>query len=432
MDDDSHVIDKGWDALPDYAKSGDADDAVTLSISTTPGEWLVNTNESVVVPMSMAEVVDAVRHHKLTERSLVWRAGMQEWAPLEKVPQLKLAARLAPVPASSPPAPSAPPPSAAAHGRPASKTPPQRPSQPQQLSRRSTLPFGLPSPNTTARPSQPRLSSPVSAPPHPSEEQEVLAVYARPAATISFDLSPSEPARALSPAAAPAVSTPPAHTLVPTTSDAHRSQRWQPPSSPADLSVVAASQFRAVQRSSKRVLWVSSLASAVAASVLTLWVSGAAPWKQLGAANSAPPAAAAAVAARLQAPAATPVVAPPPSLPSAAPAPVASAAPPAEPPPAVATPAPSAAPKVAAKPAARKPKAVSRTPATPRPAIEPTGGEPNPNEVKLDDEAAQAAQPSGKPVSRGLLDMMQESEQKAAEPKEPEASATSGSSSPGF
>src|SRR5687768_16318814 len=42
MDDDSHVIDKGWDALPDYAKSGDADDAPTVSISTTPGEWLVN------------------------------------------------------------------------------------------------------------------------------------------------------------------------------------------------------------------------------------------------------------------------------------------------------------------------------------------------------------------------------------------------------
>jgi hypothetical protein len=45
MDDDSRVIDKGWDALPEYGQSGDVDEAVTVSISTTPGEWLVNTVE---------------------------------------------------------------------------------------------------------------------------------------------------------------------------------------------------------------------------------------------------------------------------------------------------------------------------------------------------------------------------------------------------
>jgi hypothetical protein len=57
MDDDS-VIDKGWDALPDYGpKSGETDDAVTVSLSTTPGEWLVNTVDAVVVPMSMADVL---------------------------------------------------------------------------------------------------------------------------------------------------------------------------------------------------------------------------------------------------------------------------------------------------------------------------------------------------------------------------------------
>ena len=108
MDDDSRVVDRGWDALPDYTEqSGDADDAVTVSISTTPGEWLVNTVDSVVVPMSMAEVVDALRHRKLTLRSLVWRAGMQEWAPVDRVPQLKLAARMSPGPAAGVPAPPA-------------------------------------------------------------------------------------------------------------------------------------------------------------------------------------------------------------------------------------------------------------------------------------------------------------------------------------
>src|SRR5882757_6930208 len=95
MADDSRLLDKGWDGLPDYAEqSGDTDDAVTVSISTTPGEWLVNTVDAVVVPMSMAEVVEALQTRRLTERSLVWRAGMQEWAPVDKVPQLKLAARM--------------------------------------------------------------------------------------------------------------------------------------------------------------------------------------------------------------------------------------------------------------------------------------------------------------------------------------------------
>src|SRR3954468_4816590 len=119
MDDDSRVIDKGWDALPAY-KAGEADDAVTVSISTTPGEWLVNTVDAVVVPMSMAEVVEALQSHKLTDRSLVWRAGMPEWASVDKVPQLKLAARMplsAPIAArpvtpvtAAAPAPSKPPP----------------------------------------------------------------------------------------------------------------------------------------------------------------------------------------------------------------------------------------------------------------------------------------------------------------------------------
>jgi hypothetical protein len=433
MDDDSHVIDKGWDALPDYAKSGDADDAPTVSISTTPGEWLVNTTESVVVPMSMVEVVEALRHRKLTERSLVWRAGMQEWAPIDKVPQLKLAIRHAPsdLAAAQSAAGSSGPAHDAASSRVGSKSPPVRPSQPAHaqpagLSRRSTLPFGLPNPNATARPSQPRLASPTAAPPPPPpprEEPEVLAVYARPAATISFDLSPSEPARV--PPAAAAPPGPPPQTLAPTTSDALRPARVLSPRSSADLSVVAASQFREVQRSSKRLLWVSSLASAAAASVLTLWVSGAAPWTRLPAAPSKrAPQAEPAAAARLQPPAPAPAPAEPsPPLASVAapPSTAAAAASIAPTPKAIAT---------AAKPAARKARAVSMAPAS-QPKAAPTqpSAEPNPYDVKLDDETGQ---PSAKPAARGLLDMIQESEQKAAEVKPPEASATSSSSSPGF
>ena len=97
----------------------------------------------------------------------------------------------------------------------------------------------------------------------------MLAVYARPAATISFDLSPSEPAR-VPPPPPPAI--PPPQTLAPTTSDTKRQppRSVTPPPFSADLSVVAASQFRAVQKSSKRLVWVSSVVSAAAASLLTL------------------------------------------------------------------------------------------------------------------------------------------------------------------
>ena len=42
MDDDSRALDKGWDGLPGYSGApGDADEAVMVSVSTAPGEWLV-------------------------------------------------------------------------------------------------------------------------------------------------------------------------------------------------------------------------------------------------------------------------------------------------------------------------------------------------------------------------------------------------------
>jgi GYF domain 2 len=375
MDDDSRVIDKGWDGLPDYAdKSGDTDEAVTVSISTTPGEWLVNTSDAVVVPMSMAELVDGLRHGKLSVRSLVWRAGMQEWAPVDNVPQLKLAARLpitpiksvAPAESTVPPrpTPSKPPPKPVRASTPAATSAPAH----ALPSRKATLPFGLPTPVASqSRPANSRPSSPrvQSAPQPRSEDPEVLAVYARPAATISFDLLPEKPLR--TPAAAPG-------TLAPLTSDSAR-RRAVPPRN-ADLSVVAASQFREVQRSSKRLVWISSLGSAAAASLLTFWLAhGHAPTSG-GPTPHAEPLAALARA---------PTAAAEPSLPSAAP--VVAAAPSADAP-ATAT----ATTEVAvAKPKpVRRPKAVS----APKPARSDVDGqatlrdpsaEPNPYDVKLDD-----------------------------------------------
>jgi len=419
MDDDSRVIDKGWDALPEYAsKSGDADDAVTVSISTTPGEWLVNTVDSVVVPMSMHELVEALQSHKLTDRSLVWRAGMPEWASVERVPQLRLAARMpmhvAPVPPRPTPAagaaPSKPPPNPVRATPAPHPVPPTAPTAHALPSRRSTLPFGSTAPlgpgsrPAHSRPSQPRVAAPSTA---SKEEPEVLAVYERPAATISFDLSPVPPVRAVP-------SVPPApQTLAPTTTDSP--QRALRPTN-ADLSVVAASDFRQVQRSSKRLVVVSSLASAAAASLLTFALSrggasrptsAAAQGEGLPAAPAmiAPPAPASAASAPSAAPAADATLAPTPSSEATAGVPAVK-------------------PKSKPRPV-RRAKAVTAV-AVPRPARTETddatrdpSSEPNPYSVKLDEDAP-AAKPTPAVHGSGL------------EPDTAPDASTSSSASPGF
>ncbi len=388
MADDTNGIDKGWDTLSQYAeKSADADDAVTVSLSTTPGEWLVNTAESVVLPMSMAEVVGALRAGKLSERSLVWRSGMQEWAPLDKVPQLKLAARL---PLSKPPP------------KPARATPMPAPTPmaPQVgLSRKSTLPFGIPAQKPASHPSNPaqRKLTPLPRPatvPTPGEEPKVLAVYERPAPTISFELDRADSTRAPIPA--------PPETLAPTTSDTQpriRAAGFEPPSGPG---TVAVGQFEALQRSAKRWVVASSLVSAAAASLLTFWLSH----------RAAPAPSAALAPATVQAPIAAAAPAPAPSPP--APAPIAETAPATS----AAAPAPSA--EVAEKPAkkARAPRAVWRPRAPVAPAANPDApsAEPNPYDVKLEEDAPST---SKKPTPDSA-------------PKEVEASTSSGSPSPGL
>jgi uncharacterized protein DUF4339 len=356
MDDDSRALDKGWDGLPSYGSARDADEDVTVSVSTAPGEWLVNTVDSVVVPMSMVEVVEALRAHKLTDRSLVWRTGMQEWQQVDRVPQLKLAARMSPTPSAPPPPVSS--------GRP----PPPKSTQ-QLLNRRATLP-GLPAASSQSQ-SRPRHQKPpvpraAVLPPPTSEDTGVIAVYDRPAATISFELAP-EPAPQTSP---PRPSAP--HTLAPTTTD--HAPRRPSPARNADLSVVAASQFREIQRSSKRLIWVSSLGSAAVASLITLWLSSSSsPAHSAAQASSSAPLLMTAAA---------------PSAPSVARAkvePVPAAAEPSAAPPADVTP-----PKPKARRKARaiaRPARVVASGAAPSP---DPGTEPNPYDVKLEEDPAPA------------------------------------------
>jgi hypothetical protein len=231
---DSRQVDSDWDTLADYrAAAEDGEDAVTVSVSNTPGEWLVNTDNSMVVPMSMVEVVEALRAGRLTERSLVWRSGMQEWAPAGSVPQLRLAARL-PV---------------AAH------VPPKLP-----LKRTSTLPFGVPERKPAALPQPIRVPAPDIAPrarealEQPARgvvEQRALAVYDRPIATATFP---------------PAIPIPAPETLAPITRDSPAAApelQWH------ESSVVAASQFRALRERAQRVTVLASVASAALASLVT-------------------------------------------------------------------------------------------------------------------------------------------------------------------
>jgi hypothetical protein len=368
------------------------------------------------VPMSMADVVEALQSHKLTEHSLVWRAGMQEWAPVDQVPQLKLAARMsntarapAPPPAAMV-APSKPPPKPARATSTPHPVPPQ--AMPHSLpSRKGTLPFGLTAPlvgQPQSRPSNPRPSSPRNAlPPATSQEEpEVLAVYERPAATISFDLSPVQPLRAI-PGAPP---TPP-HTLAPTTTDSIRSRAPAPRNS--DLSVVAASDFRQVQRSSKRLVLLSSLGSAAAASLLTFAL-----------ARSSPSRSSAAPSQPLVAPVVSPAAVVAPVVPPSRQSSVVES----EPVPAPAPSEASAAPKPKPKASARRAKAVNAVPARPARA-EPDStrdpaSDPNPYDVKLEEDPSVGKAPAKTPAAAHGSGL-------EADASTPDA-ATSSAPSPGF
>jgi hypothetical protein len=375
MDDDSRALDKGWDALPEYtAGAGDAEEAVTVSISTAPSEWLVNTKDAVVVPMSMAEVVDALRAGKLTDRSLVWRNGMQEWQQVDRVPQLKLAARLPSTPPnvarrlSPPPKP----PKALRSGTAPQGTPRESISPATPSSPRASRP-AAPSSPLKSRPAPPPRSAPRTAlPPPPVADEGVLAVYDRPVATISFEIGPDEPLPSQRP-----VSSAAPETLAPTTTNTAPARAAVARN--ADLSVVAASQFREQRRTSQRLIWISSLGSAAAASLLTLWLSSGTPPAR--GENAAAPAAselASPVASPSSAASVTPAAAPP------------LAAQPASPEPAEATP-----PKPKPKRKARAWHPPRVTPVTPAAAAtQDPSAEPNPYDVKLAEDPPAVATPT--------------------------------------
>jgi hypothetical protein len=366
---------------------------------TSAGEWLVNVADDVVVPMTAAEIVEGLRAARLSERSLVWRVGMHDWTTLGDVPQLRLAAGAA---AASAPPPSAP---RVTHA----------PSQVQAESqrRRNTLPLGFPAVRDPASVRHPSglsipssLSTPVSAPrarAKPKDDEiEALAVYDRPAASLTFSDSvraewqgesrlvtqaaappPSVPSTA--PVTVPRLTPVPAvsarlspssrshlpHSLVPTTLEPENAPLTRGASPWGDLSVVLASDFRAAKASSKRKALWAALGSAALASAFTVWL--------------------------LHSPAASSVATP---LPAPQPRAQAMAAPEAAPL-LTALPEPSAAPATPAKPVAHAAKAAPRprvkAVAAPKPTLEASEPAASDNPYGASESNAASASPSAAP-----------------------------------
>jgi GYF domain 2 len=256
MSDDAPRFDPSRGAHPHPQYGEKADEAVTVSMSTEPGDWLVNTADAVIVPMSASEVLEGVRAGRLAASSLVWRQGMPEWAPLGSIPQLAPAARLLP---AQPPG-----------GAPASSQPlARRATTAPSPSRRPTLPLGLAIPSS--RPAHAKPTLPPAA--RSSDESEVLAVYTRPAATISFELPAEAPPAREAPERAPRAAAPPPgplETLAPTTSDS--APRTPPRPRRSEPAVAANAEHRDVERRGKRPVLLWSVSSAAAASLLTFWL----------------------------------------------------------------------------------------------------------------------------------------------------------------
>jgi hypothetical protein len=296
-------------------------------------EWLVNVADDVVVPMVTTEVVEALRAGRLTNRSLVWRTGMQDWSPLAEVPHLRLAA-----------GPSALPAAASTPGPIVVKKPP-KPTAEQR--RRNTLPMGFPAMRDSASVQKPAglgappssaLSTPVSTPkqgkPKREDSSDALAVYDRPAASLTFSdsvraewqgkgrivnqsaaspapVTPSAQAAARRLTPVPPVPsrlpvsqarTVPTNTLSPTTAEAETAASTRGLGMWGDRSVVLASELRAVKKTSKRVALWAAVGSALVASGFTFWAAHAPVSGVAQAPVSAPLVTAAAAAVREAAP----------------------------------------------------------------------------------------------------------------------------------
>src|SRR5882724_10633434 len=243
------------------------------SSGTHSNEWLVNVADDVVVPMVTSEVIEALRGGRLNNRSLVWRTGMHDWSALAEVPQLRLAAGPSALP------------SAASTPGPIVVNKPPKPTAEQR--RRNTLPMGFPAVRDSASVQQPAglsaaLSTPVSTPrpgkPNREDSSDALAVYERPAASLTFsdsvraewqgkgrivNRSAASPAPAApSASSAPRRLTPvpvvptrlpariarslPTNTLAPTTAEAETAASTRGVGMWGDRSVVLASELRAV------------------------------------------------------------------------------------------------------------------------------------------------------------------------------------------
>jgi len=237
------------------------------------GEWLVNVADDVVVAMATLEVIDGLRKGRLSEQSLVWRIGMHAWTSIIDVPHLRLAA------GSRTPPPTT-----------ARATQPPFVAQAEGRRRLNTLPLGFPAVRDAATVRQPVGFSPPSSQSSPESaalagRDEPLAVYERPAASLTFSASGradwqgelDSPRLTPVPSVTapltrqPTQSTMP-NSLAPTTAETDTRDRARRLGTWDEFDELLASERRADQRSSRRTVLWAALGSASLAGIFALWV----------------------------------------------------------------------------------------------------------------------------------------------------------------
>jgi len=234
------------------------------------GDWLVNVADDVVVPMTTPAVLDGLRAHRLTGKSLVWRIGMHDWTPLLAVPQLRLAA--------------APPPPTPPQKLPAVDPPQPAAMQAESRRRRNALALGFPAARAPAkstaradRQEASRAARTDTRPPAPTPRATSASTATRsPARTLPVRLPEAPSIRPQPmPLPRPSVQATAPHSLAPTSAEA------QIPAWPAELS-----RFRALslalanilqQRTGPRIAVWAALGSVAAACGLIVWLSHTPP-----------------------------------------------------------------------------------------------------------------------------------------------------------
>jgi predicted Zn finger-like uncharacterized protein len=177
-----------------------ANDRVELSVTD---EWYVAINGVPVGPVRISELRRKAAAGAVTEDSLCWQEGLEEWRPIRSVPELAALVREAAQ--GNRPSLVGPPPEPARHSSP--PRPPQRPA-PARVSEPPVAPIAAPS----ARPAAPPRSNVV--PLRPAAQLDDASPFAAPLASGTAALAPQLAPNPFAPAPSPRLTPAPAAVAV--------------------------------------------------------------------------------------------------------------------------------------------------------------------------------------------------------------------------